>query len=85
MKIDKEKNLKVVMEEIFFVVICKKIYRLYFIYNEKKFCFFKNKGNLDNLGICFGLRFELKMKIFFIEVEVCFLGGFLFVCVRCSF
>ena len=84
LKIDKEKNLEAVMEEIPSCCNLQENTQVIFYFNEKKLCPFKNKGNLDNLGICSGSRLELKMKILSIEVEACFSGGSPPVRVRCS-
>ncbi|RMX51539.1 hypothetical protein pdam_00010298, partial [Pocillopora damicornis] len=49
LKIDKEKNLKAVMEEIPSCCNLQENTQVIFYFNEKKLCPFKNKGNLDNL------------------------------------
>ncbi|XP_022804931.1 uncharacterized protein LOC111342140 isoform X2 [Stylophora pistillata] len=83
-KIDKEKNLRAVLEEI---PPCRNLQentQVMFDFNEEQLCPFTDERTLNRLGICSGSKLELVIKILFIEVEACFSDGTPSVRVRCS-
>ena len=76
-KIDKEKSLTGLMEEI---PSCKNMQeneRAMFYVNGKELCPSKVKGTLTSLGISSGSKVELKVTISFIEITVACLPGVL--------
>lgn len=83
-KIDKEKNLRAVLEEIPPRRNLQENTQVMFHFNEEQLCPFTDERTLNRLGICSGSKLELVIKILFIEVEACFSDGTPSVRVRCS-
>ncbi|KAJ7365094.1 hypothetical protein OS493_007741 [Desmophyllum pertusum] len=85
-KIDKEKSLRALMDELLHAVTCRKTKKPCFHFNGKQLCPTKNEGALTSLGVSSGSRLELKVKILFIEVfiKVSFLDHTSPTSVRCS-
>ncbi|PFX33104.1 hypothetical protein AWC38_SpisGene2034 [Stylophora pistillata] len=71
LKIDKEKNLRAVLEQI---PSCGKLQEneeATFVFNGKQLCPSKDKGTIASLGICSGSKLGLTVRILHIEVKVC--------------
>ena len=71
LKIDKEKNLRAVLEQI---PSCSKLQEnegATFVFNGKQLCPSKDKGTIASLGICSGSKLGLTVRILHIEVKVC--------------
>ena len=85
-KIDKEKSLRALMDELPSCSYLQENEEAMFHFNGKQLCPTKNKGALTSLGVSSGSRLELKVKILFIEVfiEVSFLDHTSPTSVRCS-
>ena len=69
-KVDKEKNLKAVIEEITLCCNLQENEEATFTFNGKHLCPSKDKGTLSSLGICSGSKLELTVRILYIEVKV---------------
>lgn len=74
-KIDKEKSLTDLMEEIPSCRNMQENKRAMFYVNGKELCPSKDEGTLTSLGISSGSKVELKVTISFIEINVAGLPG----------
>ena len=85
-KIDKEKSLRALMDELPSCSYLQENEEAMFHFNGKQLCPSKDEGTLTTLGVRSGSRLELKVKIIFIEIfiEVLFLDHTSKVGVRCS-
>ena len=83
-KIDKEKNLRALMEEIPSCSPLQENEEAMFVFSGKKLCPSRNRGTLTSLGVCSGSKLELKVKILFIELTVCFSDGSPSMRVKCD-
>ena len=86
MKIDKEKSLKALLEEIPSCSSLQENQEAILFFNGRQMCPTKDEGTLTSLGLVSGSKLELKVNIVFITVQVCFpnLPPTLHVSVRCS-
>ena len=83
-KVDKEKNLKAVIEEITLCCNLQENEEATFTFNAKHLCPSKDKGTLSSLGICSGSKLELTVRILYIEVKVFFSDNSSSVSVKCD-
>ena len=83
-KIDKEKCLKALMEEIRSCSSLQENEEAILYFNGRQMCPTKDEGTLSSLGLVSGSKLELKVKIIFITVQVCFPNQSPTVSVRCS-
>ena len=84
-KINKEKSLTALMEELPSHNCLQKYEEAMFFFNGKELSPSKEKGTLTSLGICSGSKLELiKVKIALIEIKVFFEVWDIPVSVRCS-
>ena len=83
-KIDKEKSLKTLMEEIPSCSSLQENEEAILFFNGRQMCPTKDEGTLTSLGLVSGSKLELKVNIIFITVQVCFPNGSPTVSVRCS-
>ena len=83
-KIDKEKSLKALMEEIPLCSSLQENEEAIFFFNGRQMCPTKDEGTLASLGLVSGSKLELKVKIIFITVQVRFSNRSPTVSVRCS-
>ena len=83
-KIDKEKSLKALMEEIPSCSSLQENEEALLFFNGRQMCPTKDEGTLTNLGLVSGSKVELKVKVNFIIVQVCFPNRSPTVSVRCS-
>ena len=83
-KVDKEKNLEAVMEEIPSSSYLQVNEEATFAFNGKQLFPSKDKGTLASLGICSGSKLELTVRILYIEVEVLFSDNSSSVIVKCD-
>ena len=83
-KIDKEKSLKALMEEIPSCSSLQENQEAIFFFEGRQMSPTKDKGTLASLGLVSGSKLELKVNIIFITVQVCFPNRTPTVSVRCS-
>ena len=83
-KIDKEKSLKALVEEIPSCSSLQENEEALLFFNGRQMCPTKDDGTLTSLGLVSGSKVELKVKINFITVQVCFSNRSPTVSVRCS-
>ena len=83
-KVDKEKNLEAVMEEITSCCNLQENEEAIFAFNGKQLSPSKDKGTLASLGICSGSKLELTVRILYIEVKVFFSDNSSSVSVKCD-
>lgn len=83
-KIDKEKSLTALMEEIPSCSSLQENEEAILYFNGKQMCPTKDEGTLTSLGLVSGSKLELKVNIIFITVHVFFLNGSPAITVRCS-
>ena len=83
-KLDKEKNLKAVIEEITLCCNLQENEEATFIFNGKHLCPYEDEGTLSSFGICSGSKLELTVRILYIEVKVFFSDNSSSVRVRCD-
>ena len=83
-KIDKEKNLRALMEEIPSCSFLQENEEATFVFSGKQLCPSRDRGTLTSLGVCSGSKLELKVKILFIELTVCFSDGSPSMRVKCD-
>ena len=83
-KIDKEKSLKELMEEIPSCSSHLENEETILYFNGRQMCPTKDEGTLASLGLVSGSKLEQKVKIIFITVHVCFPNQSPAVSVRCS-
>ena len=83
-KIDKEKGLKALMEEIPSCSSLQENQEAILFFEGRQMCPAKDEGTLTSLGLISGSKLELKVNIIFITVQVCFPNLLPFVSVTCS-
>ena len=83
-KIDKEKSLKALLEEIPSYSSLQENQEAILFFEGRQMCPTKDKGTLTSLGLISGSKLELKVNIIFITVQVCFPNRSPTVSVRCS-
>ena len=83
-KIDKEKSLKALMEEIPLCSSLQENEEAILFFEGRQMCPTKDEGTLTSLGLVSGSKVELKVKINFITVQVCFPNRSPTVSVGCS-
>lgn len=83
-KIDKEKGLTALMEEISPRINLSENEEAMLFFNGRQLFPLKDKGTLTSLGLCSGSKVELKVKILFIEISVWVPDGSPTIRVRCS-
>ena len=83
-KIDKEKSLKALMEEIPSCSSLQENQEAILFFEGRQMCPAKDEGTLSSLGLVSGSKLELKVNIVFITVQVCFPNRSPPVSVRCS-
>lgn len=83
-KIDKEKGLRALMEEISQRINLQENEEAMLYFEGRQLCPSKDKGNLTSLGIFTGSKLVLKVEILFIEIKVWFSDGSPTISVRCS-
>ncbi len=83
-KINKEKGLTALMEEISRRINLPENEEAMLFFNGKQLCPIKDKGTLTSLGLFSGSKLELKVKVIFIEISVWVLDGSPTIRVRCN-
>jgi len=83
-KIDKEKSLQALIEEILSCSSLQENEEAILYFNGRQMCPTKDEGTLTSLGLVSGSKLELKVNIIFITVQVLFPNRSQTVDVRCG-
>ena len=83
-KIDKERSLKALMEEVPSCSFPQENQEVILFFEGRQMCPTKDEGTLTSLGLVSGSKLELKVKMIFTTVQVCFPNRSPTVSVRCS-